>query len=185
MPTAPPSHSKGFSASLKLPNAIGKWYPDAPCRDFWPTFLLECGQFSPFSCIKTPYMEHLGYVKTAGFWKELPCSPPCQIIVNFTRVVSGHTISHHWVHPPPRILVTTRMITLLVGIPYKTLQYLPLLPHGGKSKVEHNILSGWCSTPTFVAHLLIIYCENAYPLRICSSLSTTQLCFSSSFCFLA
>ena len=46
-----------------------------------------------------------------------------------------------WVHPPPRIPVTNTATAW----------------GGGKSKVEHNILSGWCSTPTFVAHLLVIY----------------------------
>ncbi len=60
-----PSDSNGFSASLKFPNVIGKWYPNAPCREHLPTFPLECGHFSP-------NMEHLGYITTAGFWKKHP-----------------------------------------------------------------------------------------------------------------
>ena len=95
------SDSKGFSASLKFPNVIGKWYPDAPCREHLPTFPLECGHFSP-------NMEHLGYITTAGFWKKNPVhllSNHWKTLRYSSSILQGLYQGTPWVHQPgPRML---------------------------------------------------------------------------------
>ena len=131
-------------------------------REYLPTFRsLNVVSFH-LSCIDNPYMEHLGYVKAAGFWKELPCSPPCQIIVNFHKGCIG---VHLGFTPPPRIPVTTRMITLLVGNPYKTFLATATAWEGANPRQSTTSYLVGAQPP------LLLICssftrENAYPLRI-------------------
>ena len=40
-------------------------FPDAACREYWPTCPFECGHFSPFMWVNNLYMEHLGFIKLA------------------------------------------------------------------------------------------------------------------------